>query len=199
MLARIGVLTVIAACVTLTACRSSGRSQNQSSITAQDSAALTPQERRTVSHLLQCEECSDGELDAVKKLADRKPAVIDTLREQLLRGPSPEARSRLRRQFLQTYREDSLFQSSSPDDLAELHSPAVVESSDQFVNHYLGNYVALYRVRAATALARIGGSKARAALDSAMTGHLPIPGDTLRRDVLIAIRVARSRIRPGGP
>lgn len=183
MVGRIGVIRIILASLSLTACRSS---------------ALTPRERSTLTHLLRCEECSAADFDAVKNLAASKPAVVDTLSEDLLRGPSPEQRSRVRRQFLETYREDSLFQDSLPPaDVRrsehELPLPAVVERSDEFVEHYLGNYVALYRVRAASALARIGGDKPRAALDSALAGHLRSPGDTLRSDVRRAIQLARDR------
>jgi hypothetical protein len=202
MAARIGVITVVVASLIVGACRTSR--QDRSSVTSRDRSPLTPEERSTVTQLLQCEECSDGELVAVTNLAARKPAVVDTLSEDLLRGPSRESRSRLRRQFLQTYREDSLFQNSSPEGLRPSgHSvalPAVIEPSGEFVDHYLGNYVALYRVRAATALARIGGNKARAALDSALTGHLRLPNDTLRSDVKAAIQLARDRVlAPGGP
>lgn len=149
-------------------------------------AACRPEQvdRPTVNAWLTCVECSDGELDSLRALAARAPATVDTLRTDLLQGPSAAQRGRLTQQLTTTYQR-----------LAALGAgvPAVVPlpfSQGEFVALYLDKMVAIYRGRAAHALGAIGGVRARAVLDSA----LQLPTSTFPPDLLARIQFARDSL-----
>jgi len=139
---------------------------------------------------LLCEECTDGELAAVLALgadsATRQPA-IESLVGGLLAGPSRRQIANVRQQFMESFQEDSIY-------AATVLGTAPVTGSAEYVDHYLGNFIALYRTRAALALARIRGRRATAALDSALAGRLRDPDDSLRRDVVASLRFARDSL-----
>jgi hypothetical protein len=158
-------------------------------MTAARERPLTPQERVRIYSWLQCEECVDGELAAVRRLGRSSTtgrATVDSLSEDLLGGPSAERRGNLQRQFLSSYRRVSAY--------ADTIGFGLGVTSVEYVEHYRDNFVNLYRVRAAIALAEIGGPKATAVLDSAAHNALRTRGDTLRADTQQAILFARDSI-----
>lgn len=176
-----GSLVIIA----LAGCTSNQSAMHITSATS----ALTEDERRHVLWWLVCEECIDGELDTVKILGHNKPATVDTLGEDLLGGPSATRRDNVRKQFEQSFEEDTAY--------AVSEGSSLQVDRDEYVDHYLDNFVNLYRVRAARALAEIGGPKAGVILDSAAQGVVRSPGDTLRADAQLAVLFARDSILPG--
>jgi hypothetical protein len=154
-----------------------------------DERALKPDERAQVYSWLQCEECVDGELDRVKSLGRENAtgsATVDTLSEDLLGGPSAVRRSNMRRQYESSYTDDSVWTVGAG-------SAPVLERAE-YVDHYFDTFVNLYRTRAAIALAKIGGTKARAILDSALSDHVATGGDTLSSDTRLAVLFARDSI-----
>jgi hypothetical protein len=125
----------------------------------------TPEERRVIKRWLLCEECREGELKAVVALQDHATGALG----DALKGPSAENRDNIRRQA------EAMF----------ARIPSTSLSPQEYVNHYLDNYVATYQSRAAVALEAIGTTKARAILlDALRTDSLSRP------DVLRAIGAA---------
>jgi len=127
---------------------------------------LTPEEaaqaRRTISAWFECEECEEGQLEAVVKLG---PVVTPSLAATLRQGPSPAKLEELRRHLIANYRILKDYQKTHPE-------TEVPMNQQEYVETYLGNYIALYRSRAAIALGRIGGDEAKNALDQAMKAPL---------------------------
>jgi hypothetical protein len=144
-------------------------------------------DRERVLRWLQCEECTEGELDSVRSLGS-KPETVDTLSEDLLAGPADYRRANVKEQFESLYTDDSL------DAVSEGSQPSLTRA--EYVNEYLDNFINLYRVRAARALAEIGGPKAKAVLDSAVSGYARTPGDTLRADAQRRVLYVRDSIYP---
>ena len=142
---------------------------------------LTPQQatqnRHAIVNYMECEECEDGQLEAVVKLG---VMAIPTLAASLREGPSPSQIEMLRRNLIRTYRELKAYELTHPD-------AVVPGTEEQYVKTYLGNYVALYQVRAATALGKIGGPEARRALEEASSAPL-------REDVRAVVRTALDRL-----
>jgi hypothetical protein len=153
---------------------------------ARSQTGMTVADRNSILSWLECEECVDGELERVARLAKKEGAAVDTLGEDLLGGPSTTRRSNVRQQIDSSYEEDAAYARSTGSQLPGMRS--------KYVEHYLDNYINLYRVRAARALAEIGGPKAAAILDSAAHGTVRTPGDTLRADAQLKVRHARDRI-----
>jgi hypothetical protein len=120
----------------------------------------------------------NGDLKAVRGLG---PSAVPALRTYLLHGPEQGRVDRVRHYLERMY--DTLA-TSSP-------SPAVPlqMTKSLVVRTFLGNLDATYRARSAQALQRIGGTAARAALDSAR--HLP-----LRADVAYAVQSAFDSLPP---
>jgi hypothetical protein len=142
------------ACLLVTACRT-------------DDSAL-------VSAWLTCIECTDGELDTLKALVGRRPAIMDTLVAALLSGPSPARRAQIRRELLAAY---------------PRRRPLPVDSNE-YARVYADNAVAIYRTRAAKALAEIGGPTVRHALDSV----LAFPADSLPPNVRATVQFVRDSV-----
>ena len=144
--------------------------------------ALTPEQaveaRRAIITWLECEECNQGELRAVVRLG---PTVVPTLAATLKEGPSQASLEFFRRYLIATYRSLKKFESTH-------HQSNVLLTETDYVNQYLDNYLALYQIRAAEALAAIGGPAAKTALKEAM--QLP-----LRPDVSAKVHVAWQRTR----
>jgi len=154
---------------------------------------LSWREGRLVDAWLHCIECVDGEADSLRALGQRKQwALSRRLREDLLAGPSPERRYHIQQQFRRTWHSVQDYASRHPDD----HLSALQVDEADYVRTYLDNYLATYRVRAATALARVAGHDAVAALDAALQGELTTQGDSLRADVRTALQFARDSIAP---
>jgi hypothetical protein len=152
---------------------------------------MTEANRNRILDWLECEECVGGELKRVALLGRKEATAVDSLGEDLLGGPSSRRRSNVRQQIESSYVEDSVNAVSEGSQLPGTRS--------KYVDHYLGNYINLYRVRAARALAEIGGPKAAALLDSAVHGIVRTPGDTLRADAKLKVRFARDSILGGVP
>ena len=131
---------------------------------AEGRAGLTVAERRQILSWLQCEECVDGELERVRLLGRKEATTVDSLGQDLLGGPSAIRRSNVRAQFESSYREDSLYS------VSEGSQPPLTRT--EYVDHYLDNFINLYRIRAAKALVEIGGPRAAGILDSA--AHRPV-------------------------
>jgi hypothetical protein len=125
--------------------------------------------RRTITAWLECEECVDGEREAVVALGGiALPTLVAVLRE----GPSPARREEMRRHLERVYRE-----------LRESGAELAAGSPEEYAQRYLGNFEALYRIRAAEGLGAIGGGEARRALEEALR-------QDLREDVAAAVRAA---------
>lgn len=135
--------------------------------------------RRQIVRWLECEECTDGELDALKILGQ---SAVPNLAATLHDGPSPATRERLRLHLGDTYRRTREYASTHPD------AKFVISEAD-FVRAHLDSQDARYRARSAQALAAIGGNEARKALEDATGYHL-------RPDVLAEVADALSRF-PG--
>ena len=144
-------------------------------------AKLAPEQaadvRRTIVLWLECEECIDGELAAVAELG---AAAIPTLSAVLREGPSPASRESARRKLGRSYQQLREYAISHP----EVEVPM---DEEEYITTFLGNYVALHRIRAAQALGAIGGPYGKDALERA-------PGD-LREDAMAAVGVALDSLR----
>lgn len=144
--------------------------------------SLPPQEaaqaRRAIVNYLECEECESGEIEAVVKLGQ---VAVPTLAATLFEGPPQTSVEIYRRNLTARYRELKEYERTHPE-------AKVPGSEQEYVASYAGNYIAGYRVRAARALATIGGPEARRALDEA--SRL-----SLRQDVGSAVKVAMEMIK----
>jgi hypothetical protein len=158
-----------------------GRPQRSAAPAASVRAAPTPEEsaaaRRTIAAWLECEECKDGELDAVLALG---PLATPTLAATLLDGPSPAARELARRELLARHAELVVWTASHPG--AGFATPA-----DAWVEAQLANQLARTQVRSAQALAELGGPEAERALAAAFASPL-------REDVEPVVREAWRKV-----
>ncbi len=122
---------------------------------------LTPEQatkvRREIVNYLECEECEDGELEAVVKLG---PIAVLTLAATLREGPLQSSLELLRRHLTANYRKLKEYERTHPEVI-------VPGTEQQFVTIYLDNYVAQHQGRAAKGLAAIGGTEAKRALEEA--------------------------------
>ena len=124
---------------------------------------LTPQQaadaRKVIVAWLECTECSDGELQAVLQIG---PLVVQTLAAVLKEGPSLAKREQFRQHLVDSYETTQTYLKTRP-------KPSwILINRDAYVAQYIENYVTLYKVRAATALGKIGGPIARSALQDAL-------------------------------
>lgn len=134
--------------------------------------------RQAVTAWLECEECTEGQLEAVAKLGE---LAVPSLGAALERGPSPASLERLQTHLERNYREMAVY--------AETHAEVKMDVKlDEYVKIYLENYVAGHRARAAEALGKIGGANARARLESASKLKL-------RSDVLAVVRESANKAR----
>ena len=173
---RIALLIVLLAlCMAATGCPRRGAGPN-------GNTNLTPEQsteaRRTIVTYLECEECEEGELEAVVKLGQ---SAVPTLAATLRGGPGSANRELLRRQLQDTYRKLKEYETTHP-------NAKVAQTEEEYVKTYSENYVALYQSRAATALSAIGGPDARKALEEA--SQLP-----LRDDVKATIKASLDKIK----
>jgi hypothetical protein len=125
--------------------------------------------RSTVIAWLECEECTEGELEAVVKQGQ---VAVPTLAASLRDGPSPARREQLRRHLEESHGRVK----------DRTRTTAAV-----YVQRYTENFEALYRVRAARALGLIGGPAARQALEDAQR-------QPYRDDVRQSIKAAIARL-----
>lgn len=146
---------------------------------AQDAPRDLPPEvaaevRQAVVAWLECEECEEGELEAVKKLGAN---AVPTLGATLERGPSAASRERARRHLEDSYGKIAEYVKKNPEEKFDV-------SREEYVKIYLDNYAANYRVRSAQALSAIGGEQARKHLADAAATR------SQREDVRAAIEAA---------
>ncbi|HWN11155.1 MAG TPA: hypothetical protein VNO50_18090 [Pyrinomonadaceae bacterium] len=175
------LIALLAFCIAASGCtRPSVEPNNNQGSTNQ--AQLSPdqwtQTRRTIVTYLECEECEEGELEAVVKLGE---SAVPTLAATLLEGPSPANREILRRQLLDTYRKLKEYEKTHP-------KAKTSQGEEEYVKTYAENYVALYQTRAARALGAIGGPNARKALEEASKL-------SLREDVKTEVKAALEKIK----
>jgi hypothetical protein len=143
--------------------------------------------REILDAWLLCHDCTDGELDSLAAFGKQYPvAVVESLSTDLLAGPSSGRRANIDQQLEKSFTEDTAYEGAT--------GGTVTMLSAEFIQVYSGNYVAVYRARAAIGLGRIGGDRARATLDSAIAGHLRPLSDSLRPDVRVAVRFARDSL-----
>jgi hypothetical protein len=114
---------------------------------------------QVVTAWLQCDDCQAGELQAVVRLGQ---SVAPRLAGILNDGLPAATRDRLRREL--EVRHDELAAFGQRNAHARLAS-----SKEDFVATNMSNFEAQYRVRAAQALAAIGGTNARQSLESALS------------------------------
>jgi hypothetical protein len=130
--------------------------------------------QRAIRDWLECEECWDGELGKLVAFGD---AVVPSLAATLREGMSPAGRALLSRQLAERYDERVAWADANPQTETR---PELTK--DEYVTHHVKNRDALYRVRAARALAAIGTPAALAALreELAHTQHEGVR-DEIRR------------------
>jgi hypothetical protein len=141
-------------------------------------AADTERAASALSAWYECQDCGAAELKAVTGYGER---VVPSLAAALKDGPSPARRERLR---------DSL--GAAYDQMAEqaqrYPERKLPESRSDYIERYVGNVDAQYRIRAALALAKIGGGQARSALEAAL-------GRSQRDDVRKAVERSLREIK----
>jgi hypothetical protein len=130
--------------------------------------------RQTLVEWLECEECTEGQLEAV---VSYRQSVVPSLAATLREGPPPASIERLRLHLAATYRQLKDYERTHPESKVSM-------TEEQYLQTYIGNYVALYKVRAAIALGRIGGAQATEALRAALAA----PEN--RDDVMTAVKEA---------
>ena len=127
----------------------------------QAATELTPEQslelRKAVITWLECEECTDGELERLLKYGE---AAVPTLAAVLDRGASPASLEKYRLHLESSYR--NLVEYSRTHDEVKIE-----QGEDEYVKQYLENYQAHYAVRSAQALAKLGGAGARRSLEAA--------------------------------
>lgn len=134
--------------------------------------------REALIEWLECEECTEGQLESVVEFGNiLTPSLAATLRE----GPAPASRELLRRALDRRYDELLAYRKAHPERIA-------LSDRDTFVGQYMENFDALYRVRAARALAAIGTPEARRALEEASRGDF-------RSDVRTVLEESLKKVR----
>jgi hypothetical protein len=142
------------------------------------SADAAAQARRTIMRWLECEECTDGEVDSVVRLG---AVAVPSLSAALLDGPSPVRLEEQKYYLRESYRQQREYGRSHP-----AAAPRMTEA--EHLALYTRNLIGLYRVRSAIALERIGGADAAEALDKAVRLELPA-------DERAVVQAAAKRVR----
>ena len=133
-----------------------------------------------VERYLNCEDCLDGELDAVLELGDRaNPILIDNL----VSGPSPETLQSVERGLRESYNQMAEYAKIQEDRTLRPR-----QSQDEFVRTFLDNLAAQYQTRSVNAIALIGDEatieKARSLLEEQLART---EREDLRAMLLIAL------------
>jgi hypothetical protein len=134
--------------------------------------------RQAIVTYLECEECMDGESEAVVKLGRK---AVPTLAAALSEGPSNVQLELLRRHITTTYRKLKEYELTHPE-------TRPLQSEEFYVKLYTNNYVALHQSRAAMALGAIGGAEAKRALEEATRM-------SLRADVQAAVKASLEKMK----
>jgi len=166
------ILTILLATLAILSCGASTRA----------ATTLSPEQalavRTSVIAWIECEECTDGELERLLKYGE---LAVPTLGAMLERGPSPANLERYRLHLENSYRELA--------DYSRTHAEVKMNpSQEQYVEQYLANYRALYAVRSAQALAKVGGDTARGFLEAASKRPMRADVDLAIRESLKAMR-----------
>jgi hypothetical protein len=177
-LVRVVAVTVVAVTVVAAACRQPATGESTEGPRPSLSQEASAEARRTIIQWLECEECTEGELDSVLALGR---VAVPTLAATLIDGPAPARLEEQRQHLLALYRRQVEYARSHP-------RAAPTMSESQYMAVYAGNLLARYRTRSAIALERIGGPTAAEALQRALT--LP-----LRDDERAVVAAAAARIR----
>lgn len=153
-----------------------------SSVTAARQSAGNSQPKRsepprTITVWMECEECKE-ERQAVARMG---AAALPFLADYLRAGAPADRQEVVRRQLAAAYK-------NMKDEEAKNPKAKTTMTEQEYVKTYLDNYVALYQVRAATALADIGGAEAVRLLEEAAQAPL-------RDDVKAVVRSSLERIR----
>ncbi len=131
---------------------------------------------------LECIECDQGELKGVATLgALVTPSLIATLKA----GPSQAKREIMRLHLKGSYKRLTEYKHTH-------HANAPTESESEYVAHYLNNYHAQYQIRAAIALAEIGGPTAKQAIEEALA-------TPLRKDVEHVLKELKEKLGKPSP
>lgn len=144
------------------------------SVTPEQSAQV----RQTVVNYLECDECENGELESIVKLGG---ITVTGLAATLHEGPSLAKREVIRRGLIRNYRKLKEYEQTHP-------TVKVPGTEEQYVKTYLNDYVAGYQVKAAFALAAVGGAQAKQALEDASRKQL-------RTDVQAAITKSLEKMK----
>jgi hypothetical protein len=121
-----------------------------------------PTPQQAIERLLECDDCKDGEQQAVVRLG---AASVAALGQVLREGPSPQRRERARRELQAAYRQLQDYEKRNP-------RVRVGLTEDEYIRIYSENLAARHAIRAATALAAIGSPAARKELQEALAGQL---------------------------
>ena len=124
--------------------------------------AQSVQARNAILHWMECGECHRGELEAVVRL---RSIVVPSLIACLMDGPSQANKEIMRRHLVESYSRLKQYAIANP-------GHAVTRSEAAYVEHYQAKYVARYQIRAAKALAKIGGTEAKRAIENVLRAPL---------------------------
>ena len=138
---------------------------------------LPPAGTAVVDKWLECEDCIDGELQALVKLGT--PAV-PSLGAALRSGPPQNKRTAYQTQLSATYQQAVAYAKTHPE------APVPTTEAD-YIRRHMDNQVTRYQIRAANGLGAIGGPDAKKELTQAL--GLPLP-----TAVLVSVREALLRI-----
>jgi hypothetical protein len=164
---------VLAAALAVGACHGDGGRQPPTTAPPTLSPEQAAAARRTIERWLECDECVDGELEAVLRLG---PTAVPTLVATLRAGVSPARRAELDRELRVRHAE-----------LAARAQGRTALDVETFVREQLAIQQARYQVRSAQALARIGGAEAKQALDDALARPLEPRAERAVRDARAAL------------
>lgn len=128
--------------------------------------------RNTIVAWLECIDCRDGELQAVLALGD---TAVPYLVQALLGGPSPASREVMRQHLVESFQS---LQQNAPS-----HNTSPLSSQQDYVQDYMDNYIAAYRIRASIALGKIGGPEAEEALLAVATFFRPDVEKEIKRSL----------------
>ncbi|HKR03132.1 MAG TPA: hypothetical protein VJY62_00745 [Bacteroidia bacterium] len=112
--------------------------------------------RTAIINYMECEECTDGELEKLIKQGD---IILPSLEAILKEGASPAKRTAYEYHLRSTYQELQEYQKTHPTTKSTL-------SENDYVALYMDNYTALYQSRAAHALGAFGGKQAKEILSN---------------------------------
>ena len=119
--------------------------------------------QRIVRAWLECEECTEGQLAAVRSLGI---SAIPTLMSALNDGPSWLTLVRLKRYLKNSYEEANAHQQAT-------NKPPIAIERDRYVRLHVEGAVLRYQLRAAKGLKAIGGPVAKQSLQNALQMNLP--------------------------